>query len=842
LHPPTTKNDCNMKKILTTLAILGLLTITAVAQNNCVPIVPNSYTQTVNLPIGVNCTTLSLKVPHLKQSSDYLPQSIAYQPLPYTTATGTALNVLYVDDRFSAVINLPFYVCFYDSLFNRCVIGSNSIVTFDQANANCSNAWDLEGNIPIPYAGGTICSTSPEYYPRASIMGGYTDIDPSVTTGHPNRKIEYRIEGTAPCRKLVVSYNDIAMFNCNSLGATMQMVIQEGTGIIDVFIQNKDICPTWNNGNAILGMQNWARNKAVSQPGKNCTQWTANNQGFRFLPSGGSSRFIRSELIYNGAVIALADTSTSAPGELMIQFPNVCPPLPTARYVIKTIFANCGSNGPGQESENLTRFDTIDVNLTNSLQATATSSPTACNQNNGSITFAVPSFGTAPYNYSVNGGQTFQQNPLFTGLTAGNYNCVVTDAGQGISSFVVTVAASNNLSATSAQTNVLCNGANTGSITVTPSNGVAPYQYALNGGSFQNSNTFANLAAGNYTIQVKDNGNCTTNLQVTIAQPPPLTLSATTANATCSVNPDGQINATAGGGSPGYTYSINGTTFQAANQFLVSPGTYTVTVKDNNNCTRTTTATVGLTNSLTVQTRSDTTICRGVTVPLTTASTGNQFSWSPTAGLNNPNAASPLATPQTTTTYIVTAQLGSCSKKDTVTINVNPSPTVAAGPGVSILVGDDANLNAVATNANGFLWTPPTGVVTPTSLVTVARPTQTTLYTITVRNEFNCTATDTMRVTVIPFCIRVRNAFTPNGDGRNDLWLVTDTYDCLRNITANVFNRYGTKVYENRDYRNGWDGRYQGKTLPDGTYYYVIDFTLITGRVLTMKGDVTILR
>jgi gliding motility-associated-like protein len=88
----------------------------------------------------------------------------------------------------------------------------------------------------------------------------------------------------------------------------------------------------------------------------------------------------------------------------------------------------------------------------------------------------------------------------------------------------------------------------------------------------------------------------------------------------------------------------------------------------------------------------------------------------------------------------------------------------------------------------------------------------------------------------------VKNAFTPNGDGNNDLWFVYDSPECLKNVTVHVFNRYGSKVYESKDYRNNWDGRYEGKSLPDATYYAVIDFTLITGKVVTVKTDLTILR
>ncbi len=61
-------------------------------------------------------------------------------------------------------------------------------------------------------------------------------------------------------------------------------------------------------------------------------------------------------------------------------------------------------------------------------------------------------------------------------------------------------------------------------------------------------------------------------------------------------------------------------------------------------------------------------------------------------------------------------------------------------------------------------------------------------------------------------------------------------------VTAQVYNRYGTKVYESNNYVNDWDGTYNGKPLPDATYYYVLNFNLINGCGLTLKGDVTILR
>ena len=95
----------------------------------------------------------------------------------------------------------------------------------------------------------------------------------------------------------------------------------------------------------------------------------------------------------------------------------------------------------------------------------------------------------------------------------------------------------------------------------------------------------------------------------------------------------------------------------------------------------------------------------------------------------------------------------------------------------------------------------------------------------------------------MPYCIKPLDAFTPNGDGTNDRWLVTAFGGtCVNKVIVNVFNRYGNLVYKNENYLNEWDGTYNGKPVPDGTYYYVIDYRLINGESIVMRGDVTILR
>ena len=140
-----------------------------------------------------------------------------------------------------------------------------------------------------------------------------------------------------------------------------------------------------------------------------------------------------------------------------------------------------------------------------------------------------------------------------------------------------------------------------------------------------------------------------------------------------------------------------------------------------------------------------------------------------------------------------------------------------------------------------YLWTPSTALTNPAILNPAANPASTTTYTLRVTTSQGCIATDDMTLTVIPYCIKPMNAFTPNGDGVNDRWLITNG-NCLTKARVQVYNRYGAKVFEDLNYKNTWDGTYNGSALPDGTYYYVISFQLINNKVESRTGNVTILR
>ncbi len=181
--------------------------------------------------------------------------------------------------------------------------------------------------------------------------------------------------------------------------------------------------------------------------------------------------------------------------------------------------------------------------------------------------------GQSPFTFSLNGG-TPQSSNVFSGLPAGTYTVVVTDDlgfTAETSPLVLSEPMPISVSA-SAALNV---------VTVTATGGTGALQYSLNGGMFQSSNIFPNLANGNYTVTVRDANGCTQTSMVTV-DVPALTLTANiTAALECFGAADGSIEAAATGGIPPYEYKLNNGAYQSGNVFTgLAAGAYTVWVRD----------------------------------------------------------------------------------------------------------------------------------------------------------------------------------------------------------------------------------------------------------------------
>ncbi|HUW06743.1 MAG TPA: gliding motility-associated C-terminal domain-containing protein [Williamwhitmania sp.] len=237
---------------------------------------------------------------------------------------------------------------------------------------------------------------------------------------------------------------------------------------------------------------------------------------------------------------------------------------------------------------------THDVPVTITEPTTLTGSITsqtnvACNGGNtGSVTVA-GSGGTAPYQYSLNGG-TYQASGTFSSLTAGSYTVTVMDANGCTYNVPVTITqpATPVSGSISSQTNVSCFGGNNGSVTVAGAGGTSPYQYNLNGGTFQVSGTFGTLITGAYTVTVKDANGCTFDVPVTITQPATALSGSipSQTNVLCFGTSTGSVTVAGSGGTSPYQYSLNGGAYQGSGTFsTLAAGSYTVTVRDANSCT-----------------------------------------------------------------------------------------------------------------------------------------------------------------------------------------------------------------------------------------------------------------
>ena len=171
---------------------------------------------------------------------------------------------------------------------------------------------------------------------------------------------------------------------------------------------------------------------------------------------------------------------------------------------------------------------------------------------------------------------------------------------------------------------------------------------------------------------------------------------------------------------------------------------------------------------------------------------------------------------------------------------VTPAPSVNAGADKTISTGSSVTLDATITNAANynFLWMPSTYLNSATILNPVATPAVNVTYAIKATDKItNCSATDSVKISVISKLF-IPNAFTPNGDGLNDVWNIPGMA-LYPNASVLIFNRYGEVIYETKNYTSKpWDGTYKGKKQPGGTYVYLITFDLDK----IEKGTVTIIR
>lgn len=236
----------------------------------------------------------------------------------------------------------------------------------------------------------------------------------------------------------------------------------------------------------------------------------------------------------------------------------------------------------------------------------------------------------------------------------------------------------------------------------------------------------------------------------------------------------------------------------------------------------------------------ETAICEGDQVVLQ-ASGGNTYQWTPATGLSGNTLPAPVATPKDTTTYtVVVFNSFGCSDTLQSTVNVWRKPVANAGPDKKIREGQSTLLEGTAAGTGiSWYWTPAAYLSSATALQPTASPVQNATYTLHVVSSNGCgTSTDDVFVRVYKN-VAIPNAFSPNGDGVHDTWQI-EALETYPQAIVEVYNRNGQLLFRNQGYSRQWNGTYNGKPVPVGTYYYIIDlkeegFAKLSGWLMLLR-------
>ena len=187
-----------------------------------------------------------------------------------------------------------------------------------------------------------------------------------------------------------------------------------------------------------------------------------------------------------------------------------------------------------------------------------------------------------------------------------------------------------------------------------------------------------------------------------------------------------------------------------------------------------------------------------------------------------------------------TAFGGNDTYTQTFSITVNSIPTVSISSNQTQEISKGTIVNLTASGGQQYSWAVASDVISgQTTPTLVVRPKATTTYRVTATNAFGCAVDQTVTVYVRDdYQLPANNIITPNGDGKNDYWVIKNI-DYYPNNTVKVFDKGGRIVFSKQGYTNDWNGTYNNAPLSQGTYYYVIDFGAGIG---VFKGFITIIR
>ncbi|MDB9910407.1 SprB repeat-containing protein, partial [Flavobacteriales bacterium] len=435
---------------------------------------------------------------------------------PFTlNAISSDVDSLVTDDAYTDVVDIGFNFDFYGNTYNKMLISSNGYVTFDTSNATGYSPYSI--NTPIP---------NPGFEPENAILVTWQDTDPNF-----GGAIYFGSYGASPNKVYVVTWCAIPMFSCNQLIYTSQLRMYEGSNKIEMYLQDRPLCLTWNGGAGIQGTVDATSTNfdvvndpiILGNPPRNFpTLWTATNEGWEFIPNGITS-FNINQIPFT-PVAAGNTTWTDALGNIigLGSSINVMPSITT------TYYANMNSLCSGS------LVDSVTITVGSSITSNVSAINASCRGNDAQIT-VVPNQGITQPPWTINllnlNGSVVQtqinvmNSHSFTNLFPGSYMAQVVEPQSGCSG-VTNVSVGQDsifLNLSISQQNVSCYDGCDASISIQASGGLLPYNYYIDGVlnplPFPGDSVFSDLCGGIYIVSVTDNNDCMIRDTITVTTP-----------------------------------------------------------------------------------------------------------------------------------------------------------------------------------------------------------------------------------------------------------------------------------------------------------------------------------
>lgn len=398
-----------------------------------------------------------------------------------------------------------------------------------------------------------------------------------------------------------------------------------------------------------------------------------------------------------------------------------------------------------------------------------------------------------------------------------------------------------------------CHDTQDGSILLAYSGGVGQINYQWSPTGLPNSAHLSSLAPGSYSVTLTDEAGCFVVRAFELKAPPALVASVTVEDVHCYGNSDGQVVAMASGGTPPYTYQWSGfASGPTGVQTALSAGSYTITVTDKNQCLYTEEASLSEPEELMMYLMTESPNCsdpRSGVIEAEVFGGTLPYEYSLNSGALQPSGIFTFL--ESGNYYIQVMDARGCMLSQMTTLHQGDAFEIELGEDVTIEQGQSVDLNVDYGDGLelGFLWQAPyQGTLSCTACeVTTASPLYTTTYTLIATDPQGCSTSDQITVFVRPArLVLVPTAFTPNGDGNNDL-LIVHGKEGAQILRFQVFNRWGELVFEEFDFPInsrliGWDGNYRGTQMNSGMYIWTLEVEYIDGFREILSGQSNLIR